>query len=138
MKSNLLVNSESYHISKVAWLQHNNLLIFLIPGNNVERVLDKLRKMKKMVSAANNDATEEIINVWSFMIMPWALSVNIKWQKKEDKSIYVFFIDIIWDSPGLLFPGFKGVTKLGQIISILPRLPAICLAADREEVYMNR
>ena len=47
--------------------------------------------MKKMVLATNNDATEEIINVWSFMIMPWALSVNIKWQKKEDKSIYVFF-----------------------------------------------
>ena len=39
--------------------------------------------MKKMVSAADNDATEQIINVWSFMIMPWAISVNIKWQKKK-------------------------------------------------------
>ena len=84
MKSNLLVNSESYHISKVAWLKHNNLLIILIPGNNVERVLDKLKQAeKKMVSTADNDATEQIINVWSFMIMPWAISVNIKWQKKK-------------------------------------------------------
>ena len=93
-----------------------------------------------MVSAANNDATEQIINVWSFMIMPWAISVNIKWQKKKrgQKYICFFFIDIIWDSPGLLFPGLKEVTKLGQIISILPRLPAICLAADREKVYINR
>ena len=92
-----------------------------------------------MVSAANNDATEQIINLWSFMIMPWAISVNIKWQKKkEDKSIYVCFIDIIWDSPGILFPGLKGVTKLGQIISIFPCSPSICLAADREKVYINR
>ena len=96
-----------------------------------------------MVSAANNDATEQIINVWSFMIMPWAISVNIKWQKKKKKKkrtkvCMFFFIDIIWDSPGLLFPGLKEVTKLGQIISILPRLPAICLAADREKVYINR
>ena len=52
--------------------------------------------------------------------------------KKEGKSIYV--LDIL----GLLFQGSKGVTKLGQIISILPRLPAICLAADREKVYINR
>ena len=44
-----------------------------------------------MVSAANNDATEQIINVWSFMIIPWAISVNIKWQKKKGTSIYVFF-----------------------------------------------
>ena len=85
-----------------------------------------------MVSATNNDATEQIINVWSFMIMPWAISVNIKWQKKQGKSIYV--LDIL----GLLFQGSKGVTKLGQIISILPRLPAICLAADKEKVYINR
>ena len=30
----------------------------------------QIKKMKKMVSTANNDATEQIINVWSFMIMP--------------------------------------------------------------------
>ena len=42
-----------------------------------------------MVSAADNDATEQIINVWSFMIMPWAISVNINWQKKkEEKSFF--------------------------------------------------
>ena len=47
-------------------------------------VLDKLKKdEKKMVSAADNDATEQIINVWRFMIMPWAISVNINWQKKK-------------------------------------------------------
>ena len=94
-----------------------------------------------MVSAADNDATEQIINVWSFMIMPWAISVNIKRQKKKKKrtKVYMFFfIDIIWDSPGLLFPGLKGVTKLGQIISIFPCSPSICLAADKEKVYINR
>ena len=31
-----------------------------------------------MVSATNNDATEQIINAWSFMMMPRAISVNIK------------------------------------------------------------
>ena len=31
-----------------------------------------------MVSATNNDATEQIINLLSFMIMPLAVSVNIK------------------------------------------------------------
>ena len=80
-----------------------------------------------MVSAANNDATEQIINVWSFMIIPWG-----------QKYICFFFIDIIWDSPELLFPGLKGVTKLGQIISIFACSPSICLAADREKVYINR
>ena len=79
-----------------------------------------------MVSAANNDATEQIINVWSFMIIPWG------------QKYMFFFIDIIWDSPELLFPGLKGVTKLGQIISIFPCSPSICLAADREKVYINR
>ena len=90
-----------------------------------------------MVSAADNDATEQIINVWSFMIMPWAISVNIKWQKKKKRTkVYmVFFIDIIWDSLGLLFPGLKAVTKLGQIISIFSCSPSICLAADSEKVY---
>ena len=39
-----------------------------------------------MVSATNNDATEQIINVRSFMIMPWAISANIKWQKKKKKK----------------------------------------------------
>ena len=90
-----------------------------------------------MVSAADNDATEQIINVWSFMIMPWAISVNINWQKKKRGKKF-FFIDIIWVSPGILFPGLKGVTKLGQIISIFSCLPSICLAADREKLYINR
>ena len=45
--------------------------------------------MKKIVLATNNDATEQIINVWSFMIMPLAVSVNIKWQKNRAK-VYMF------------------------------------------------
>ena len=51
-----------------------------------------------MVSTADNDATEQIINVWSFMIMPWAISVNIKWQKKKKKKRgqkYICFFSLI-------------------------------------------
>ena len=51
--------------------------------------------------------------------------------KKQGKSIYV--LNIL----GLIFPGSKGVTKLGQIISIFPCSPSICLAADKEKVYIN-
>ena len=44
-----------------------------------------------MVLAADNDAIEQIINVWSFMIMPWAISVNIKWQKERGQKYVCFF-----------------------------------------------
>ena len=48
-----------------------------------------------MVSTADNDATEQIINVWSFMIMPWAISVNIKWQKKKTGQKYICYFSLI-------------------------------------------
>ena len=92
-----------------------------------------------MVSAANNDATEQIINVWSFMIMPWAIGVNIKWQKKRTK-VYMFFLSLIsFETAQEYFSQVqRDWQELGQIVSIFPRLPAICLAADREKVYINR
>ena len=96
--------------------------------------------MKKMVSATNNDATEQIINVWSFMIMPWAISVNIKWQKKGDKSIYVFFFPLTsFETAQEYFSQVqRDWQEVGQIISIFPCSPSICLAADKEKVYINR
>ena len=48
-----------------------------------------------MVLAADNDAIEQIINVWSFMIMPWAVSVNIKWQKKKRGQKYICLFSLI-------------------------------------------
>ena len=88
--------------------------------------------MKKMVSATNNDATEQIINVWSFMIMPWAMSVNIKWQKKSTKV--VFFSLTSFETAQEYFSQVqRDWQELGQIVSILPRLPAICLATDETE-----
>ena len=95
--------------------------------------------MKKMVSATNNDATKQIMNVWSFMIMPWAMSVIIKWPKKEYISFYVFFSLTSFETAQEYFSQVqRDWQELGQIVSILPRLPAICLAADREKVYINR
>ena len=92
-----------------------------------------------MVSAANNDATEQIINVWSFMIMPWAIGVNIKWQKKRTK-VYMFFFSLIsFETAQEYFSQVqRDWQEVGQIISIFPCSPSICLAADKEKVYINR
>ena len=61
---------------------------------------------KKLVSVTNDCPTEQITNVWSFMIMSWAIRVHIKWQKNKAKVFIFAFIDIIWDSPE-----FKGSDK---------------------------
>ena len=54
--------------------------------------------------------------------------------KIVQKYFLFFFTDIICDSPGILFPGLKGVTKTGKNHIDTSCLPSSGLPADREKV----